>query len=55
MAAGAACDASTADHPSAKRGANPPKDLRSLATKDNATDYIKARQEQERRYKEKWE
>ena len=36
-------------------GANPPKDLRSLATKDNATDYIKARQEQERRYKEKWE
>ena len=36
-------------------GANVPKDLHSLATKDNAADYIKARQEQERRYRDKWE
>ena len=36
-------------------GANVPKDLHSLATKDNAADYIKARQERERRYRDKWE
>ena len=36
-------------------GANPPKDLHSLAGKDDARDYVRARQSRERRYKERWE
>ena len=39
----------------APRGAaNPPSDIRSLAGKDDVQDYVRARQAQERRYKERW-
>jgi hypothetical protein len=34
--------------------ANPPTDIRSLANKSDVADYVRARQQEERRYKERW-
>ena len=38
-----------------KGAANPPRDLRGLAGKDDVADYVHARQQQERKYRDRWE